>query len=158
MTTVKSEKLHSLPGHHAQLLYSWRTGVFGQGSQSSLSPKQLTNVIDETRAISLLDDFQSSDPTTTIQGEALAPARHSFWMNASSNSHGTAVVRRANMDTSTTDSEHGHTVAATRLAATRLGLSHCLSALLPVNPKHSKLINSRGSHSTAVCGTTENCS
>jgi hypothetical protein len=54
-----------------------------------------TNVIYQPWAVSLLDDFQSSDTTTTIQGEALTPARHAFRMNPPSDSHRAAVGKKS---------------------------------------------------------------
>lgn len=50
-------------------------------------PSAPTNVIDEAWPVSMLDHLEGSDTTPTIQGETLAPARHAFRMDSSSNPH-----------------------------------------------------------------------
>lgn len=84
----------------SSFLYAWghRPAVLSlplsrmQPTDSEIKP---TNVIDQPWAVSLLDDFQSSDTAATIQWEALTPARHAFRMNAPSNSHRAAVGQKS---------------------------------------------------------------
>ena len=42
----------------------------------------------------MLDHFKGSDTTTTIQGETLAPARHTFRMDSFSNPHCTTKGKK----------------------------------------------------------------
>lgn len=51
--------------------------------------QQLANVVDESRSVTLLNNLHCPDSTSSIQGETLAPAWNSVWMDPLSNPHST---------------------------------------------------------------------
>lgn len=56
-------------------------------SVSQTFPSAHTNVINEAWPVSMLDHLKGSDTTASIEGETLAPARHTFRMDSFSNPH-----------------------------------------------------------------------
>lgn len=70
--------------HLSRLLQVWL--VCG-GCQS------LTYIVDQAGSVSRLDHLHRSDSTSSVQGEALAPAGDAVWVDPLSNPHGTPEER-----------------------------------------------------------------
>jgi len=53
----------------------------------------ITNIIDESRSVAMLYDFECSHSTAPIQRETLAPSWNTIWVDPFTDPHGAPVQR-----------------------------------------------------------------